>query len=290
VNRIKRRAVGTYTFTATAENENGEAEAISAPVTVTIRDGAGTVKVTDTPTISAGKLTYVADAANLPLLDTYEITWTGVVDDVAQEWVTEVELVGDYYFEVSELRAMDRAFLDETKYPTEYLQQVRAAVEDVIEGERAANVAFVPRGRRVSVNGKDGWRDRTEYGIDMPDFNVSQVYSLTSNGTAFTNDQIAALDIEDATLWNNLPWPFGRRNVSVHYVHGYKRVPREIKRAALILAKDYLVLSPLPGRATATSIGDQMFRLTVAGRDGVTGLPEVDAAIKDLGRFGRGLI
>ena len=61
-------------------------------------------------------------------------------------------------------------------------------------------------------------------------------------------------------------------------------MPGPIARAAVILCREYLAATELPGRATATSIGDQMFRLTVAGRDGATGLPEVDSAVEQFGR------
>jgi hypothetical protein len=72
--------------------------------------------------------------------------------------------------------------------------------------------------------------------------------------------------------------------VTVHYVHGYNYPPGAITRAGLILSREYLIKSDIPGRATATTVGDQLFRITVAGRDGVTGLPEVDAAIAQFGR------
>lgn len=288
MNRIKRREVGTYTFTATAENEDGVAQTIVAPVTVTIRDGAGTVLVTDTPTISTGKLVYDCNASLLPNLDTYQITWTGVVGAEAQEWVTDVELVGGYLFEIADLRKEDRAFADTTKYPTDLLRMVRTAAETVIEGKKAANVAFVPRGRRVRISGPGVYdRNTAESGINVEDFETRSVYSASVGGTALTNDQVYALICDDNTIWrSDAMWPVGRKNIVIHYEHGYGRPDPAITRAALMLAREYLVKSDIPGRATATSIGDQMFRLTIAGRDGVTGIPDVDAAIKDCGRAG----
>lgn len=303
MNRIKKRSVGTYTFTATAENEDGVAQTIVAPVTVTIRDGAGTTVVTDTPTISAGKLVYDCNAALLDTLDIYEITWTGVVGGESQAWVTEVEIVGGYLFEIADLRKQDRAFADTTKYPTETLREIRYWVEDVIEGSRAAQVAFVPRGRRVKVSGSSpdlrlGYNPLlygTDYrGLQLPDFNIREVYSLTINDYTLTAEELAEVRIDDNWLYRTAgvqwpAWPTGNRNISVYYEHGFDRAPGAITRAALMLAREYLVKSDLPGRATATSIGDQMFRLTIAGRDGVTGIPEVDAAIDQFGRKGYGL-
>lgn len=286
MNRIKRRSVGTYTFTATAEDENGSPLTITGPVTVTIRDGAGNVVVTDTPTISAGKLVYDANTALMPNLDTYHLTWTGVAGGETQAWVTDVELVGGYLFEIADLRAQDRAFTDSNKYPIEMLRQARNVVENVIEGEKAANVAFVPRGRRVRVNG-GAQAVNGLYGLDLPDYEVRKVYSATVDGVALTSGQCAAIVCDDNTIWSeDTAWPNGKRNVVVHYEHGMETVPPAITRAALLLARDYLVKSDVPARATGTSIGDQWFRITVAGRDGVTGLPEVDAAIEAEGRKG----
>lgn len=282
--RIKKRAVGTYTLTATAENEDGVKQNISAPATVTIKDGAGTIVVTGTPTIQNGELSYEADAALMPRLDTYTVNWTGTVSSETWEWTTELELVGGFLFEISDLRAADRAFADTVKYPTDTLKLVRTWVEDVIEGPRAANVAFVPRGKRVVTQGPGVYRAGA-YGIDVSDYELRGIYSSTVAGTALTAPQIADLICDDNTIWRtDRPWPAGHRNVSFHYTHGYDTPPGAITRAAIMLAREYLVKSDLPGRATATSIGDQMFRLTIAGRDGVTGLPEVDAAIDQFGR------
>lgn len=287
MNRIKRRAVGTYALTATAENEDGVAQVISVPVTVTIRDGAGAVVVSDVPTITpAGTLTYDADAALMPHLDTYHVTWTGTVSGDVQEWVTDIELVGDYLFEIADLRKQDRAFADTTKYPTDMLKEVRNWVEDVIEGPRAANVAFVPRGRRITTEGP-GLYVNAAYGLDVADYETQTVYSASVNNTALTSTQISGLVCDDNLVWRtDAGWPAGHRNIKIHYSHGYNRPPGAIIRAGLMLAREYLVKSDLPGRATATSIGDQMFRLTIAGRDGVTGIPEVDAAIDQFGRKG----
>lgn len=281
MNRIKQRSVGTYTLTATAENEDGVAQTVTSPVSIVIRDGAGTVAVTDTPTIVSGKMQYVLDAADVPKLDTYTATWTGVVGGESQSWTTTFELVGDYLFEISDLRSEDRAFTDAVKYPAARLKQIRVWVEDVIEGDKAAAVAFVPRGRRVVLDGNGN------PGLWCPDVEISEVYSVKIDGVTLTQSELDEIVVDDCILWMGATrhvWAAGHQNIEVHYVHGKPRCPGPVTRAALMLAREYLVKSDLPGRATASSIGDQWFRLTVAGRDGVTGLPEVDAAIDQHGR------
>lgn len=304
MNRIKRKTVGTYLLTATAETEEGVAEVISAPATVQILDGAGVSVVEDTPTITqAGTLTYAADAALMPKFDVYTVIWTGVVDGESQSWVTDFELVGGYLFEIADLRSMDRAFQDLTKYPADYLRQVRTMVEDAIEGPRAAQRAFVPRGRRCKVNGSSPDLTRaysplmygTDYrGLLTPDFDLRELYACTIDGTPLTIDEINAITLDDNHLWRGggvqwPAWPFGHSNISLHYTFGLDRAPAPISRAALILAREFLVTSPIPGRATAQAIGDTIFRLTIAGRDGIFGLPDVDSAIDQWGRKGYGI-
>lgn len=303
--RLKKQATGSYTFTVDTLDDDGAQITPSGSYAATLTDGAGaTVGSPFAATYSNHMLTVTVPVSNMPKLDVYTLTWAPTAVGSSQPvWTTEIDLVGGYLFELPALRSMDRAFADTTKYPTAALKLVRDQVEDTIEGPRAAQVAFVRRSRRVSVNGtapdlnlgyfplKYGgdYRDLT-----VPDFVVNKLYSASINGTALTQAEIDAISISDNVLHRDAgvqwpAWPFGRNNVTLHYTHGYDRTPGAITRAALMLAREYLVTSPIPGRATATSIGDQMFRLTIAGRDGVTGLPEVDAAIDQFGRKGYGL-
>ena len=277
--RIKQRTSGTYTLTASALDDDGVVQDISAPYTVTIKNGAGTTVATGTPTYHQHVLTYTPAVTLLPDLDTYSVTWTGIVSAAAWSFTDTLELAGGYLFEIADLRAEDRAFENANKYPSETLRKIRTWVEDTIESERAAAVAFVPRSRRITIDGTDSRM------LILPDFNVREVLSITVDGTAWTNLDLAEIVIDDNALHlQSGYWIGGDRNVEIHYTHGHDLTPGPITRAALMLAREYLIKSDLPGRATATSIGDQMFRLTIAGRDGVTGLPEVDAAISQFGR------
>lgn len=298
--RIKRQATGSYTFESLYYDDDGVHHTVHAPVSLTIRDGAGAVIHTATPTVHSGHLDITIAVSVLPHLDTYEFTWTATLDSATVTWVEEIELVGGYLFEISDLRAFDRQFADAGKWPAEKLRRARTWVENTIEGDRAAQVAFVPRGRRVvlSGNGPDplnGYIDLTyvqDYRtLIAPDFELRDVYAVSINDVPFTTDEVADVRVDDNVLWHSsgLVWPKGRRNIAVHYEHGYDRPPGAVTRAALLLAREYLIQSDLPGRATATSIGDQMFRLTIAGRDGVTGIPDVDAAIDQFGRKGYGI-
>lgn len=299
--RVAKKSTGTYTLTSVPADFTNPT--ITGTLAVSLADGAGTVVATATPTQAAGVLTWSVPVASLPYLDSYTATYTATVNGAPAEWVDDIELVGGFHFSLAQLRAFDRAFTDTVKYPDALLEAVRVWVEDVIEGPRAAQLAFVPRHSRVRLDGTApdltrGWSPLMyggDYrGITVPDFAVRRVISVTIGGIPLSEAELAALQVDDNQVWRpggvQWPaWPYGHKNVVMHYEHGLDRAPGGIPRAALLLAREYLAKSDLPGRATATSIGDQMFRLTIAGRDGVTGLPEVDAAISQWGRNGYGI-
>lgn len=284
MDRVKQLAVGSYTFTAHTVNDEGTNVNASAPFALTVYDGAGVQLATATPTHTDHLLTATVPSASLPELDTYRLVWTATVGGDAYQWETHVELVGEYLYTIAQFRAFDSAFTNATKYPDSYVRQVRDSIQDQIEGVRAAAVAFVPRSRRVTVDGTG------RAALFLPDVAVREVLAVTIDGTAWSSQEIAdGITIDDGVLWltGDGPgslWPRGRRNVALHYVHGHSSPPGPIARAALLLAKEYSVPADVPSRATATSVGDQLFRITVAGRDGITGIPDVDAAIDQFGR------
>lgn len=301
--RVKRQVTGSYTFTENAVDDDGALATVTGPFTATLYDGAGVQLATPTATCSNSVFSATVNVSLLPKLDTYTIVWQGNVSGVATQWTSVIELVGGYLFEIADLRTYDRAFSDTTKYPNAMLRQVRTWVEDVIEGPRAAKVSFVPRGRRILLDGTNPDLTRgynpLQYGADYrgliaPNFQLRQLYAASVNGVDITSDQLALITVDDNIIWRSAgvqwpAWPFGKGNIKLHYEHGFDRPPGAITRAALLLAREYLVKSDLPARATATSMGDQFFRITVAGRDGVTGLPDVDAAIDQFGRKGFGI-
>lgn len=271
---------GAYEITVSTVNDEGQIVTPVAPFSVTVYDGAGAQVDAGTPTYSHGVLTYQIPASAVPHLDALRAVWDASDDNGgALRWFSDAEIVGGFMFEIADLRDQDRTFtLD--KYPSPVLREVRSWVEDVIEGPRAANVAFVPRSARITIDGSG------THTLPLPNLDVREVYAVTVNGTAWTEAELAQITPADGLLfleWGKI-WPGGKRNITLHYSHGLDRPPGAITRAGLMLAREYLVKSDVPGRATATSIGDQLFRLTIAGRDGVTGIPDVDAAIDQFGR------
>lgn len=70
----------------------------------------------------------------------------------------------------------------------------------------------------------------------------------------------------------------------IRYRYGLTEVPERVSDAVLTLAAYYLRPSVTPDRATGEATEAGFIRYTLAGRDGATGLPEVDAAIEQFGR------
>ena len=296
--RIRTKTTGTYPVYETAVDDDGNLVTVTGTLSLKVYDGANTLLTTITPTITNSVFNASIPVATLPKLDTYSLVWSGLVGGVATEWTTSLELCGGYLFEIAELRAFDRAFTDTAKYPSELLRKVRTWVEDTIEGELAARGAFVPRGRRVKLSGSSPDLNRgyfpLMYGNDyrdliVPNFELRSLYSASIDGLNLTQTELDGIVCVDNVLFRSAgiqfpAWPHGKNNINVHYTHGYDKPAGAITRAALILAREYLVKSDLPARASATSIGDQLFRITIAGRDGITGIPDVDAAIAQFGR------
>jgi hypothetical protein len=70
--------------------------------------------------------------------------------------------------------------------------------------------------------------------------------------------------------------------VIVGYEHGFDFPPARISRAAILLAKRWLVEGPIDDRATSLITEDGTFALTTPGlRGALFDLPEVNAAIEE---------
>lgn len=246
-------------------------------VSVSVKNGAGTIVVASTPATRSSQGVYKL-TVDLSTLDTYTATWVATFTGNSQTVTTQFEVVGAEVFTLSELRASDRALSDNpgiTRYTTELLRAARTAAVERLE--RAMGVALTPRGRRATLSG-----DGTNL-LLVPDLELITLYSCSVDSVAITPTTIAAHE------WGGLVhpdsvWAIGVRNISVHYAHGFPAPPAPVKRAALLLAVDYLIPSNLPARATVQSTDLGAFRLSVAGREGPTGIPEVDAVVEAFGR------
>jgi hypothetical protein len=210
-------------------------------------------------------------------LDEYVLQWSAsnFGTGMTYYWLTRVEYCGGYHFGVSAFR---RAHPELSAYSDEQIQVARAIAEEQLE--YLCRVAFVPRGERETIRTRP---DRTDsVAVHLRWAEPSQVYSLSVDGTAWTEDQIAALWVHPGgmlILTDGTCWPAGSV-IDVHYRHGFDFTPPDLRRASIELAADILRTSDLPARATAVATDVGTIRLSLASRDGTTtGIPDVDAAI-----------
>lgn len=259
------------------------------------------VKDVDEATVASGNATagaetgvyaYTLSSAVTGALGKYQVTATYTVSGSAVTRVYEVEVVGDYLFEIHELRAKSGRLQNEANYPAEAIRQARETATQVLE--EAAGVAFATRAARATLSG-EGASD-----LFLPHVRVTEIEAVTlfDESTGVDDDEaITGTALEDIEIKRDAGiivrtdgnvFPAGSNNVEVDYLHGYETVPGEIREAAMTLAVEYLVESGLPARATSQSSDLGIFSISVANPDlnRETGIPAVDTAIKRYGYRG----
>ena len=266
------------TIRITIYDEDGVAVDPLAAPSVTVRDGAGTSVSTGTATNAdgTGVYTYTIPASVTADLDSYEATWTYTLGGSAVTSVTKFEVCGGHLFEIADLRAEDPTLADDVEFPAEKIRQKRIDAEERFE--RLARLAFARRAARVRLLGESRPR------LILPHSEVREIYAL------WVDDDV--MDLNDPALYvhsemgviEHPSWFYAGAVVDVYYEHGLEETPEPVSRAVRTLAIDYLVPSGLPARATSQSTDLGEFRVSVASRDGMTGIPEVDSVLADFGR------
>lgn len=268
---------------------DGNLTAVTGSVTVTVTDIDGdTVGTGSASSTATGVYAYQLPSAVTTNLGVYEARAVYTIAGQSSSVTYEVETVGNYLFEINELRDFDVAIIA-ADYPAHKVREARDRATEVLE--RAAQVAFASRRKVDTLSGDNTTR------LLLDDVKVTDLHSVTlygeDNGPDLPDEVLDAIEIADVEIDGDAGvlvrtdgiWPRGNRNVVVDYTHGYSFTPAPVKRAAMLLAVEHLVPSALPLRATAqaTDLGD--FRISLAnpdaGRD--TGIPEVDAVIATWG-------
>lgn len=272
-------------------NFDGILTAPTGSVSVVVKDvdDATVASGNASATATTGVYSYTLPTAVTGELGAYVAVSSCTVSGSTLTRTYEIDVVGDYLFEINELRDRDSS-ITEVSYPAEMVRDVREKVTQDLE--TAAQVAFSKRVKRAILNG-DG-----SSSLLLPDVEVSEVLAVVVYGEdagVDVGDDVTGTDLTDVevdrttglmTRTDGQVFPAGSNNILVDYECGYDTVPGPIRAAALTLAIEYLVPSSMPARATSqsTDIGD--FRISVAnidlGRE--TGIPAVDAAIQRYGR------
>jgi len=277
--RIRRLSdpAATYPVRVAATDEDGSPVTVGSPV-VRVYDGAGAKVGQDgTPAAAAGEMTWTVPAGTFTELDAYRLVWSGDSSGPV-EFVQEVELCEGHLFEIADLRAFDPAFADATRYTGPLCRSARAAAEERFE--KACRQAFVGRGRRVRLRSEGNSRLR------VADNAVRRLVAGSVDGVPLTAAEVAETVVREWGAFDRPAgkvWPLGSL-VGLHYEHGAPGPTPEISQAVMLLAREYLVRSSLSSRATVEATDVGFFRVSVAAPDRPTGLPEVDAVIRAVGR------
>jgi len=211
----------------------------TAGVTVTATRADGTALATNAATTNSATGVYTYNLAAQSNLDLLTLVYTGTWGGAVQTETQKVEIVGDFYLTLDELRKLDARFAA-TATPLiaiADLRRVLAEVEDAIEAE--TGVAFVNRYARETLDG-NGSTYLLLNRIAPRTILSARTYTSASAFTAFTSAELADLRYESfgrVGRWSLGVWPLGSRNIVVEYEHGYDSPPPLITRAARALFK-----------------------------------------------------
>ncbi len=256
-----------------------EVEDASGSVVVSITRLDGTVVQTgnaDGPDPDGG---YAFTFQGSDTLDHLRVSWAATVGGDAITLDQDlIEVVGGFYFSLSEGRETDPVLADTVKFPTARLRERRDQVE--AECERLTGQAWVPRFRRATLTGTG----RTA--LVLPDPEIRAIRAVTLNGSVMTSGQLAGVGFNASGLlylssgWT--PSTLGAiGNVVVEYEHGHDRPDPDLVEAARLRFKSLCLegRSNLPDRAERQVQVDANGGTVVYGSPNAekTGIPAVDA-------------
>lgn len=259
------------TLSVTLVDSDGSPRAAVGDVDVIVKRADGTELIASTSADAGsdtGVFTTPLSATETGVLDQLTATWT---EQGGGSYDTVVDIVGGYYFSIGEGRRAAPGLQDTQKYPDDLMLKVRQEVEE--ECERICNRGFVPRFRRVSLEGN---------GLDrlmLPNVDVRAVKSLTVDGATVA---ASALTVESyGELRYTAGGTFGyytRSTLVAAYEYGLDSPPADLKRAALIRFASRLSLSKtgVPDRREWEVIDGKVFGYSKPGNAYPTGIREVD--------------
>lgn len=292
VERVLRNTAATVSVTFTSGSTAVEAD---ASVTVVAKKADGTTlfstTATNDPAVGVYKVV-ISPQANLNFLT---LTWTGTFSGTSISIDTYVEIVGGFYFSISELRAADSALANTSRFPDAALIDARLDVET--EFEEICNRAFVPRFNRENIR-EFSWRDDDkgkykEAELEFPD--VFRITGASIGATSYSSVDTLAWEtsywIEPGygTALNFRGGPILTGTIMsvptfIQYEYGFQSVPMQIKQKALKRARLNLLGmgSTIDPRATTMILPDiGSVNLATPGiRGSETGIPDIDVVLR----------
>jgi hypothetical protein len=262
------------TLRSTKHDGDGEPVAPTVGNTVTVQvtrsDGTDVLPAGTAATVVGDEVTVALTAAHTAELDQLTATWTerDAAGNVVATWQSAHEIVGGFFFSIAEARKSDPTLQDQTKYPATDILDTRAEVED--ECESICERSFVPRFAKVTLTVAGSL-------LVLPHVELRRIRSVSVDGTAYTAEQVGALQFDSAGIVH-LSARRGAR-VTITYEHGWDAPTPRLKKVTFIRLRHLLnaKLSGIPDRATSFSVTEGgTYSLAQAGRKR-TGIPDVDA-------------
>lgn len=173
------------------------------------------------------------------------------------------EVVERHYFSLDALRSFGDGQDDFDEESEERLFACRQAATEVFE--QNANRSFVHR-----VGSTKDWGQNSLVWLDHND-----VYEILTDGYQ---------QVSDCQLTRLPGLPVSPAPAVVEYLFGADMMPSVVSSAVLQLAAYTLRPSNRPLGATGESSDAGYIHFTIAGRDGATAIPEVNAVIEQFGR------
>lgn len=243
-----------------------------APKVTVVRDSDGSKLKSEAATTEVGAAggdikhwTVSLAGSQIPEVDLLTATWT----DGSSTYRTEVEVVGGFVVSVAEIK--DK--LEEEPAAEEVRAKREIALREI---EGACGVAFRPRYKRQLLDGSGTTR------LILDQRQVTKVIGVEVEESALTAEEIAELTIDPAgVLIRTTPWPSGKANIEVTYVHGYQSFAEAVlpvrDYAAYLLAGDPTDWNQ---RATSMSSDGATFALVTPGVRGARfPLPSVNGFV-----------
>lgn len=274
MDRILRDAGGTILLTTyDTSGVVADVDGTNAP-TVTVTNSAGSSQAGFTPSRTGTGAYQATLPANFETLDLYDVLWTWPNGQTRR---TAFELVGSFLFAISDMKAFDNQLNVQT---AAVLRDLREEIESAFE--EWGNQAFTRRGFREFRDG-----DGTDT-LFLDRWGLASVVAGKVDGVALTSPQL--LDIHayptGRVVRETGSWPVGHRNIELLVEHGPSIPEPKVSRAGLIYARYIAGAGLLDREERATAVftdGGEGYRLTIAGRDGFTGLPNVDSVLTTFG-------
>lgn len=235
---------------------NSEAVSLELAATAELASVTLTPRFGDAVTIplAAGKFDFPTFAAP----NIVEIGWFAADSD-EPSYTDTAEVVSSQYFTLDELENYDERDDTFSELSDEVLWAARQAATDIFE--EAAHRCFV---------GRIGY---------LKDYGRGLILAASHDLKAIETDGYA---VESDSYIRRVN-PSGEYPRTVEYIYGAGAIPAAVSKAVLDLAAYMLRPSNRPIGATGESTDAGYIHFTIAGRDGATAIPEVNAVIEQFG-------